>query len=124
MRYAHLILSITLLAMPPAPLAAATAPLNTMAEIVIHMNHYPSESEIATLQVIVDDSHLSRAEHVLAAAVMHFRHRVAGPDLLKLGTLKHNKSATVAEREFADILMDVHHHPSEQAIARLKALMR
>lgn len=102
---------------------AGGSAIGTMAEIVMHLNHYPTDSEKKTLDRIVHDENATAGERVLAGALMRMQHQVGGDDARKLRELAADKNASNKEREFADILLGLAHQPSASDKERLKALL-
>lgn len=106
-----------------APVASAhDASIVTMAGIVMHLQHYPSEAEKKELAAIASDSSVTSGERTLAGALMRMRHMVEGADAAALRELAANIHASKDERELADILLGIHHHPSAVDKRRLKEL--
>jgi len=107
-------------AMPIA--SASDSAISTTAGIVMHLNHYPSDSEKQTLANIIQDDHATAGEKALAGALMRMRHSVQGSDAAALRALTSDKQASHGERELADILLGINHHPSSSDMRRLKSL--
>jgi len=103
--------------------SAGDSAIGTMAGIVMHLNHYPSDSEKQTLANIVHDDHATSGEQALAGALMRMRHSVQGSDASALRNLTSDKQASHDERELADILLGITHHPSSDDMRRLQSLL-
>lgn len=116
-----LILPVLLWAVPPVALAGGSA-ISTMAGIVMHLNHYPGNSEKNTLANIIQDDHATAGEKALAGALIRMQHSVQGSDTTALRSLASDKQASQGERELADILLGISHHPSSSDMQRLQAL--
>jgi len=116
-----LVLPILLWAVAPNAIAGGSA-ISTMAGIVMHLNHYPSDSEKNTLANIIQDDHTTTGEKALAGALMRMRHSVQGSDAEALRSLASDKQASHGERELADILLGITHHPSSSDMRRLQSL--
>ncbi len=108
------------IAMPAA--AARDSAVGAMAGIVMHLNHYPSDSEKQILENIVHDDHATAGEKALAGALIRMRHSVQGNDAATLRALVSDKQASRNERELADILLGITHHPSANDKRRLQSL--
>jgi hypothetical protein len=104
-------------------LVAAASPISTMAGIVLHLNHYPGDSEKKTLSTIVNDGHATAGEKVLATALIHMQHKVGSSDARKLTDLKNSVDASEQEKLLADVLLDLAHQPSADDKKRLQSLM-
>jgi len=113
---------VLLWAAVPAAVADTSA-ISTMAEIVMHLNHYPSDSEKQTLARIVHNEHATAGEKALAGALIRMRHSVGGSDAAALRELASDTHATKQERELADVLLGITHHPSASDRQRLQSLL-
>jgi len=116
-----LVLPVLLWAVAPVALAGGSA-ISTMAGIMMHLKHYPGNSERQTLANIIHDDHATAGEKTLAGALMHMRHSVQGSDAAALRSLASDKQASQGERELADILLGINHHPSSSDMRRLQSL--
>ena len=54
--------------------------IKTMAEIMLHLNHYPSGTEKEALKKIVKSDSTSKHEAVLANAIINLQHKVTASD--------------------------------------------
>ena len=125
MRSKHLVvllLPLLLAALPAAANAGGDA-IRTMADIIMHLNHYPSDSEKQTLNGIIHDPKATAGEKTIAGALMRMRHSVGGDDAAALRALAADAKASAGERELADILLGIHHHPSAMDRQRLQKLI-
>jgi len=111
-----------LLAVAAVPAIASSSNIHTMAGILLHLNHFPSDSEKATLGAIAADAKASAAEKVLAHAMINLKHKVAASDAAALHELLTNPAAGNNERTLANILLSLAHHPSEQDKKKLQAM--
>ncbi|OIO68929.1 MAG: hypothetical protein COY36_02615 [Zetaproteobacteria bacterium CG_4_10_14_0_2_um_filter_55_20] len=113
----------TLLLCTGIPAASAhDASIKSMAGIIMHLNHFPSDSEKHELEAIASDEHVTPGERALAGALLRMQHTVEGEDSAALRALAVDKNASQGERELADILLGIHHHPSVNDQQRLKTL--
>lgn len=102
---------------------AGGSAISTIAGIVMHLNHYPSDSEKKALDAIVNSKQATTGEKVLAGALMRMQHQVGGSDAEKLRALANNGNASKQERTLAEVLLGIAHHPSAADKERLKALI-
>jgi len=116
-----LILPVLLWVATPAALASDST-VGVIAGIMMHLNHYPSDSEKQTLANIVHDGHATAGEKALAGALMRMRHSVQGNDAATLRALASDKQANRNEQDLADILLGITHHPSANDKRRLQSL--
>jgi len=118
------LLALPILLWVAAPVALAQdSAISDIAGIVMHLNHYPSDSEKNTLANIIHDNHASAGEKALAGALMRMRHSVQGSDAAALRALASESHASHNERELADILLGINHHPSSSDKQRLQSIL-
>lgn len=106
------------------PALAADTSIGTMAEMVLHLNHYPTAQEKTVLKQIIDDPKSSKGEKTLAGALIRMQHQVGAADAALLRQLQRDTSASEEERELADILLGIAHHPSADDQKRLERLIK
>jgi len=116
-----LVLPVLLWAVAPVALAGGSA-ISTMAGVVLHLNHYPGNSEKQILANIIHDDHATTGEKTLAGVLMRMQHSVQGTDATTLRSLASDKQASHDEQELADILLGINHHPSSSDMQRLQSL--
>jgi NADH:ubiquinone oxidoreductase subunit K len=102
---------------------AADENIKKMAEIMLNLNHYPSDSEKQALKQITLSSSSSNYEKTVATAIINLQHQATAEDKEKLNDIINNKSAPEDVRTLATIVHDVNHHPSEEDKAKLKKMM-
>lgn len=104
--------------------ARADSAISTMAGVVMHLNHHPSDSEKMELKKIIDDKATPENERELASALMNMNHKVGDADKAKLDQMIGDKSTPADVREMADILVNIQHKPTADDQSRLKKLMQ
>ena len=125
MRSKHLVvllLPLMFAALPAAAVAGGDA-IRTMAGIILHLEHYPTNAEKRTLDGILRDPSATAGEKTIAGALMRMQHSVGGEDASALRALAANAKAGAGERELASILLGIHHHPSAMDRKRLRKLI-
>ena len=115
---APLLLGLMLVCSP----AVMAGPIQEMANIMMKLHHYPSDSEKATLQKIIDDSASTQDERTIATALMHMHHTVTADDKAKLMDIANNNMAPAADRTMAEILAHMEHKASADDKAELEKL--
>ena len=95
-----------------SPAAMAGPAIQEMVGIMLNLNHYPSDSEKASLQKIIDDGSSSQDERTIATALMHMHHTVSDDDKAKLMGIANNDMAPDPDRKVAEILAHMEHHAS------------
>ena len=96
--------------------------IQEMVGIILHLHHYPSDSEKETLQKIANDSASSEDERAIATALMNMEHTVTDADKAKLLSIANNSQAPAADRKVASILANMHHKASESDKKELEKL--
>lgn len=115
-------LAIAMLALL-APLAGAgDDPVQTMAGILIKLNHFPSAEDKATLQAIIASPDSSAAAKTIAQAIHDMQHSVSADDKAKLAALASDAEASDGEKTLATILAGISHQPGADAKATLETL--
>lgn len=124
MRLSLLALLFCVIAAAMAPSAqAASSAIGTMAEIAMHLNHYPGDDEKMKLDAIIADAHASAGEKALAGALKRMQHQVGGADVNKLRDLMQDGSTSEQEKLLAEVLLGINHKPTEADKERLKSLL-
>ncbi|MFV2055849.1 MAG: hypothetical protein ACC707_05240 [Thiohalomonadales bacterium] len=101
---------------------AGDSDLKTMAQIMLKLNHYPSDAEKQTLKGIVSAS--SEAHHkTLASAMINLQHKANAADIPKLKSIVSDGKASQSEKDMANILLGLNHSPSDADKAKLKNIM-
>lgn len=101
---------------------AESSAVKEMAQIVMNLNHHPSDEDKETLRGIVSDDAATPGERVIANALLQMDHQVSSGDKAKLGDLKGSSAASAGEKELADVLMGLNHKASSQDKERLGKL--
>ena len=86
--------------------------VKAMANILMHVNHFPSSAEKKTLKKIADDGSNSGHVRAIANAMMHMQHAVSSADRKALNNIADDSSADSDTRELASILSHFNHKPS------------
>ncbi len=108
----YLYLSVLVCCLMSNPLwAGEQEAIKNMANILMHLNHYPSDAEKKQLRNMAANSD---SEHVkiLATAMVNMEHSATAADKRKLKQLMDDKSASEQEKTLASILYNLHHKPS------------
>ena len=105
-----------------SPIALAGSAIQEMASIMMTLHHFPTDSEKATLQKIIDDSSTSQDERTIASALLHMHHTVTDDDRVKLMDIANNDKAPAADRKEAEILSHMEHKATANDKAELEKL--
>jgi hypothetical protein len=121
MRY--LIPMLVVLGLVTAPVALAqTDATRTMARILMHLNHFPSDADKAELAAIVDDEAAGEGERTVARALLNMQHQVSDDDRAALEALARDSAAAENLRTLAGVLADVNHAPTGAQKDELKPI--
>ena len=104
-------------------LAASTA-VREMAEVMMNLSHYPSDTDKAKLSYIVADKGSTEDERVIATAISHLEHKVAAADVDKLKQVMGDMSAPSEVRDLAGIVLNVNHYASAADKRKLEMMVK
>lgn len=96
--------------------------IKSIAQILSHVNHFPSAAEKKKLQEIADNSKSANIR-VLANAMINMQHSVGSADKAKLKTILNDAHADDDAKELASILMHFNHQPSSADKKKLHHIM-
>ncbi|XOV84789.1 MAG: hypothetical protein ACFHXK_06625 [bacterium] len=94
-----------------------------MAEIVIDLNHFPSDDDKSYLTEISEDAESSSDEKALAAIIGRIMHKPAADDVATLESMIRSGEATEYVKTLAKAILSIEHKPSAEAIAELERLL-
>ena len=117
-----LTLSLGLTLGTPA-LCAEVGSAETMAAILIDLNHLPTDAQKETLQAIVDDGAASEQEQAVATAMINLQHKATAADKEKMKAIMDDESASADLRELAGVVYRLNHKPDDSDKAKLSALI-
>jgi hypothetical protein len=103
---------------------AASPNISTMAEILIHLNHYPSSAEKQVLSGIAENESATMGEQALAGAILEMEHQISASAAKNLRVLSEDNTAGAEERTLADILLEINHKPSAKDKQLLQGVMK
>lgn len=106
-----------------AQTALAEDSIKTMAQIMINLNHFPSDSDKEVLRKITLDSATSQNEKTLASAMINLQHAASDADKQKLSAIIKDRAASENERNLAEIIYNLNHKPSSADKEQLKKMM-
>ena len=117
------IVSIGLLTVSVATLAnAADTKVQTMARILMNLNHFAGDADKKALQAIVDDKTTTAQEKTVAQAILGVQHKVTDADKPKLQAIVDDKKAPESLQTISSILLKLNHTASDEDKAKLKKL--
>ncbi len=102
--------------------AAESKAVQTMAAILLHLQHFPSDADKQSLKQIAEDKSATQDERTVAQALMDVQHTVAAADKPKLEAIVADARAASSIKTLASILLSLKHMPSESDKEKLKAL--
>jgi len=100
------------------------AAISSMSSIMLHLNHYPSDSEKQQLSKFIADKSLSKNVRTMANAMTGLQHKATDSDKEKLAAIIGDKSASANERTLAAVIKDLNHSPSDGDKQKLEALAK
>jgi|GEM_PF-1564069 len=111
-------------ALAESDMAKQTTPVQTVARILLNLNHYPSAMEKEKLQAIAGNSENSKAIQTIAMAIHDMQHSVSAGDKGKLQAIIDSADASNSEKTLAEILIGITHMPGNEAKDKLAQLAR
>jgi hypothetical protein len=102
--------------------AAESKAVQTMAAILLHLQHFPSDADKQSLKQITEDMSATKDEHTVAQALMDVQHAAAAADKPKLEAIVKDDKASSSVKTLASIILNLKHMPSESDREKLKAL--
>lgn len=124
MKYRTAILAVVLLFGVVATVASAaeSKAVQTMAAILLHLQHFPSDADKQSLKQITEDKSATADERTVAQALIDVQHTVAAADKPKLEAIVNDGKAANSVKTLASILLTLKHMPSDSDKEKLKAL--
>lgn len=124
MKYRTVVLAVVLLCGFVATMAnaAESKAVQTMAAILLHLQHFPTDADKQSLRQITEDKSATSDERTVAQALMDVQHTVAAADRPKLEAIVGDGKAASSVKTLASIILNLKHMPSEGDKEKLKAL--
>ena len=102
--------------------AAESKAVQTMASILLHLQHFPTDADKQSLKQITADKSATQDERTVAQALMDVQHTAAAADKPKLEAIVGDAKASSSVKTLASIILNLKHMPSESDKEKLKAL--
>jgi hypothetical protein len=102
--------------------AAESKAVQTVAGILLHLQHYPTDADKQSLRQITEDESATKDERTVAQALINVRHTAAAADKAQLEAIVKNGKASTPVKTLAEIILKLNHMPSESDKEKLKAL--
>ena len=102
--------------------AAESKAVQTMATILLHFQHFPSDADKQSLKQITEDKSATNDERTVAQAIMDVQHTVAPTDKPKLEAIVNDDKAASSVKTLASVVLSLKHTPSDSDKEKLKAL--
>ena len=101
-------------------LSAEDSSAETMAAILIDLNHFPTDAEKETLQAIVDDEAASEQERTVASAMINLQHKATAADKekMRVGTSRCEELRSTQEQIMVLDGRKVRHHRHDLRMER------
>jgi len=102
--------------------AAESKAVQTMAGILLRLQHFPNDADKQSLKQITEDKTATKDERTVAQALMDVQHTAAAADKPKLEAIVNDGKAASSVKTLASIILNLKHMPSESDKEKLKAL--
>jgi hypothetical protein len=96
--------------------------VQTMAGMLLTLNHFPNDAQKKTLQQLADDKATTAHERVLLQALMNVQHTLNAADKPKVEALLKDATASESVKTIATVLSKLNHTPTDAEKATLKKL--
>ena len=117
-----LIATIGLFSQFAAAQNASTAAAKQIADIVVSLNHFPSDADKATLAAISGNSELAQGVRDMATAVANIQHAATAEDKSKMMALAAAEDTPERGKALAGIIANINHTASADAKAQIAQL--
>ena len=97
-------------------------PMSTMANIMLNLNHYPSDSEKQKLKNIVSSSESADIK-AIATAILNLEHEATSSDKSRMKVIMNNSGTDAKVRDMASIVYNLSHKPSSGDKSKLMTMM-
>ena len=94
----------------------------TLAAMLITIEHYPNSADKQVLQSIIDSATATANEKIIATAIMNLEHQATAEDKDKLQTIIDDATSTAAEITLATIVHAFNHYPSASDKVKLQLI--
>jgi len=102
--------------------AAESKAVQTMATILLHLQHFPTDADKQSLRRITEDKSATNDERTVAQSLIDVQHTAAAADKPKLEAIVKDDKAASSVKTLASIILNLKHMPSESDKEKLKAL--
>jgi hypothetical protein len=93
-----------------------------MAEILLDLNHFPSDDDKSYLSEIAEAPGSSADEKALAGIISRIMHKPAEADSAALEAMINSKKSTPEVKILARAILSINHKPSADSIAALEGI--
>jgi len=124
MKYRTAVLSVVLFLGVVATVtnAAESMAVQTMAAILLHLQHLPTDADKQALKHITEDESATKDERTVAQALLDVQHTAGAADKPKLEAILGDDKAVSSVKTLASILLNLKHAPSASDKKKLRAL--
>lgn len=102
--------------------AAESKAVQSMAAILLHLQHFPTDADKQSLKQIAEDKSATQDERTVAQALISVKHTVAAADKPKLEAIVSDDKAANSVKTLASVILNLQHMPSESDKEKLQAL--
>ena len=102
--------------------AAESKAVQTMAGVLLRLQHFPTDADKQSLKQITEDKSATKDERTVAQALMDVQHTAAAADKPKLQAIVNDDKAASSVKTLASIILNLKHMPSDSDKEKLKAL--
>lgn len=124
MHFKHILLTLifSLLFIPPTVFAGDNESIKTMANIMMHLNHRPSDSEKQQLSNIAKTT-TSDSVRVVATSLINLEHSASDSDKQSLQKVMNDPKADKNVKTLSTIVYNLNHKPSNSDKQQLSTMI-
>ncbi len=94
-----------------------------IANVLVSLNHFPTDDDKAALQALVDDDNVGPAFKAVANAVIGIAHQASDDGKAALNRVIEAANADPRAKSLAEIVMGINHTAGDEARAALQAML-
>lgn len=102
--------------------AAESKAVQTMARILLDLQHVPSADAKQVLGQIAADESATAHERTIAKALMNVQHKISAADKASLEAIANDAKASSGEKTLASVMLSLNHFPSASDKEKLAVL--
>jgi len=104
-------------------LADNASAAKTIAGVLTNLNHFPSDADKTALMAVADDDGNGQGFRMIATAVIKIQHAATAEDKEIMNRIMASARASAQAKALAEIVLGINHTASDEAKAKLTAML-